>query len=392
MSNPVIAHLIKLQKQLIKTARGKSGEEIINPYKQQRYINKIREPRTLIDRSYYQYKCQKKRNSGILYRVVMGIANIGAFFYLVFFLLTTKKSCFCDYDHVKNSAVFLADPKSMDRIPESLQLEFDEIIVGGNYSFALGSVERKLIFSLWKTHPFSLMFVLKCAMKIAYYCEAIDCTNAKAVIVTGEDSYTSSALTAYCRMRKVMHINMMHGEVLYSLARTFFAFDRCYVWDDYYVSLFLDLRAAQNQFIVEVPKKLKYPDIYPLTKTITYYLQAQSEEQMQKIRNLLLNTKTDFHIRPHRIWTNMKSVNAVFRESEIEDCEKISIEESIMSTKYLVSICSTTLFQGYINGKQAIIDDLSNPSMFKEITQSKYIMCAHEKSLLLSNFIKTQYT
>lgn len=386
MANVVISKLIELQKRIVKTARGKSGEERVSLRDQEKYINKIKEPKSLFDRSYYQYKCQKKRNSSFTYCIVMSFANVGAFFCLIYFLFKKNKETAAQ-NRSNSIAVFLPDASIMDRIPKSLQDEFEEIVVGEDFGFSIGSAERNLIISLWRSRPLSFVFVLKCALKIGYYCDAIDRTNASAVITTSEDSYTSSVLTAYCHIRNVAHINMMHGEILYNLARTFFAFDRCYVWDDYYVSLLSDLRAEKKQFIVEVPEKLKYSNAYPISKSITYYLQAQSKEQMKAVRNLLINTNEDYKVRPHRIWTDMVSLNEVFDKKEIEDCEEVSIEESIMSTKYLVSVCSTTLFQGYVNGKIAIVDDLSNPLMFEDLLKSRYIMLAKERGRRLSDYM-----
>lgn len=61
-------------------------------------------------------------------------------------------------------------------------------------------------------------------------------------------------LTDYFHTRGVKNINVQHGEKLMFIRDSFFHFDECYVWGDYYVKMFVRMKAEPNQFIVSVPQ------------------------------------------------------------------------------------------------------------------------------------------
>ena len=82
--------------------------------------------------------------------------------------------------------------------------------------------------------------------------------QARKRLFTSEDSLHLQILTHYCRMRSVRHINIMHGEILYGLERTFFSFDECIVWDEYYKGLCLRMKTESAQFKVDIPEGLLY--------------------------------------------------------------------------------------------------------------------------------------
>lgn len=148
------------------------------------------------------------------------------------------------------------------------------------------------------------------------------------------------------------------------------------------------LRAEPTQFIIELPKGLIYQEASSVRANgATYYLQNQDIRQMLQIKELLESLQIDYRVRPHHIWTEMDELRRVFEASHIEDAHDVPIEESILKSEVLISWCSTVLFQGYVNEKRTVVDNVSNPVLIERMKDSDYIMLAEGRSELLSNVL-----
>ena len=125
-------------------------------------------------------------------------------------------------------------------------------------------------------------------IKIGRYSFAIEEFSPEAIAVCAEYSFTSSVLTAYCKQRNIKHIDVMHGEKMYYMRDSFFKFDECYIWDEYYGKILASMKADKNQFVVEVPASLKFDGELIRTQKYdyTYYLGAESEEVLKKISKI----------------------------------------------------------------------------------------------------------
>lgn len=391
MNNNLITNLVTVKKKLMRVVLGVNRNDALDYAIQHSYIESFDEPNGYFQRSYDQYLCQKKRHPNVLYQVILALTNAVAVVPLFYFCVLKRSS---NNHSVKarspNVAAFLGSESVMDRIPQGVRDEFREIICDGNVGLEVSNVEKKFIRKLWVKYPFSFLFVLKCSMKIAAYCSLINQKNVDAIIVTSEDSFTSSVLTEYCHCRNVRHINVMHGEIVYNLARTFFAFDDCYVWDKHYVDLLVDLRAEPSQFIVELPPGLIYRGQYEVTTKVKYYLQTQDRMQMQLIKEILDSLSCDYKVRPHSVWTDVNAMNEVFPPCCVEDPKAVSIKESIMGSCILIAWNSTVLFQGHINGKMPIIDDITNPQLFRQMQEARYVMLEKADFQVLSKFLEVQ--
>lgn len=389
MKNDLIGFLIKLKNRMMEIILGVDRHEDLTYDQVHDVILSLGNPKNLIERSYFQYKCQKKRYCAILFKVSNFILNLCLFIPLCCFLVIKYKGHkeVVSEKTLLERAACLQDENIKDRIPNSILGKYD-IIYGANNGLILSDLSRSFVFEIWRTYPFSILFVTKCALKIALYEGIIRNGNISAIIATSEDSYTSSVLTEYCRRKNILHINVMHGESYLSLSRTFFEFDECYVWDEHYVELFSQkLMAASGQFIVEQPSCLVYESKYPIKKDVTYYLQNHTKKQMEDIKKILDLMKVDYKVRPHPRYTKENYVNDIFALSHIEDFNKVSIEESIMSSEKLIAWDSTTLYQGYLNGKSIVIDDVSNPDRFEYLRYADYIMINKPGVLKLSDII-----
>ena len=354
---------------------GESKKEAYSVEAQMEIINSFPEPRDAIERSFFQYVCQRKRYASPAYRALCLSVGFVAFFPLAYFAFLKREDKEPREDSPRHvQAVFLGQPDMLDRLPNSLKDTYGQIDASMQYGMSMTTRERQLIRAIWARRPLNFLFVLKCAMKIMAYCDIIDKTNVRAIIVTSEDSYTSSVLTHYCRMRSVRHINIMHGEMVYGLARTFFCFDECFVWDEYYETLCLRMRADPAQFTIGIPEGLLYHNCTPAVIGATYYFQNQTREQMIVVKEALERLGVSYRVRPHPIFTNMDNLNSVFGEETIEDYGQVSIEQSIMRSKMLIAKNSTVLFQGYINKRRVVIDDVSDPCSFSRMRESGYIM------------------
>ena len=351
--------------------------------KQRKYIGKFRDPRSLVERSFYQYKSQMSYR-GCLGSFVLNCVSLPVWF--IYLLLLNKK-----INTEKADAVFVSDGNlPSNNIPSSLTGEFKEIKVYSAQNNFLTTSDRVYIFKLFLRYPLSWHFLLKSTVKIMRYSWIFKSFSPRALIVNNEYSFTSTMLTDYCNQNGVELINVMHGEKLFDITDSFFAFNRCYIWHEFYRDLFIEERAEPNQFIVELPPSMLFSSS-GVNKTVdfTYYLQDQKEDKLKvivdKLNQLVKSGKT-VAIRPHPRFTNLNELNACLGDAniEVENCKEISIEHSILRTNNVISVYSTVLQQGYYNGVNVVIDDVSDPIMFSKLVEHKYVMLM-SKHRLLSN-------
>lgn len=352
--------------------------------KQKKYISTFSEPVDDIERSYFQYKCQMK----LMGIIMTFLLNLFSFFMTFIYLFKIKN--YFNRENPKGSvdAVFLSNDISHNVLPLVLQNKYPNIKYANNEDFlTLDSEDKKFIFNLIKRYPLSWYFVFKCLLKIAMYSARIKKDNPKVVIVYAEYSFTSSVLTNYCDLKNIKHINIMHGEKLFYIRDSFFHFHECHVWDEYYKNLFIQLRAYPKQFIISVPKSLKFEGNYITRKLYdyTYYLAGEQKNELIVIANSikkLANKGYKISIRPHPRYTDLGLVNILFENYNIEK-PTISIEESILRTTNAISLYSTVLNQAYNNGINIVIDDISNPKRYKKLFELQY-MFIYKKHRLLS--------
>lgn len=346
---------------------------------QKDFLNKFKEPKSNIERSYYQYCCQVKLNN----KFVFSIMNILSFPLLIIYFF--KKS-----DELKKekkyNVIFMFQGVKTDIIPNELKNNFSSFLHIRNFKENFSKSDKEFFILLLKKYPFSWYFLLKCLIKIRFYSYIINSYAPKTIIVSNEYSFTSSFLTTYCNKKGINHINVMHGEKLFDITDSFFCFNRCYVWDKHYIKLFLELRAEETQFIISKPDCLKIKKI-EMKKEIdyTYYLGGESKENMLNIANNLSKLKNKGYkisVRPHPLYSNIIDVRKIFQNFEIED-NKNDIETSILRTKNVISLYSTVLYQAFLNEIPIIIDDLSNKEYYEKLKKLKFI-CLNKKHSLLS--------
>lgn len=349
----------------------------IDVAKQKQFLNTFPEPRDLYERSYFQYKCQMSK----LTKVLVVLQHILAFvlFPFYFIKLSILRSDILQ-STVEKCAIFVTDGISVQTIPQSLRLEFDEIIpVKFASEMVIGSYERNLLCGLISRYWCSPYFIFKCMLKISMYAAIIEKFSPRAIISYSEYSFTSSILTEYCRLRKVEHINVMHGEKLYNIRDAFVQYDRYYVWAEHYVNLLTSLRADEEQFRIAIPNSVKLDvNITPeSTYEFTYYLGAEETQELKNIKAVLLKTgvpSSRICIRYHPRYCDANEIAQIFAGFQIENPTEVPLAQSLSKTKYVVSLFSTVLYQADENNKKIIIDDVTDKMKYQKLKELQYIM------------------
>lgn len=348
--------------------------------KQKEYLNKLGIPRDDIERSYYQYLCQAKLN-GVILSILLNLASLPMIVYY-----SLKKGDSLTKENVE--AVFISEGINQSVIPSVLRQEFTTWKIIDELKEYYVSEDRAQFRKIVKRYPFSWHFLFKCLIKIRIYSYLINCYNPKTIVACGEYSFTSSFLTSYCESQNRLHINVMHGEKLFFIRDSFFRFHRCYVWDEFYIKLFKALKAEDKQFIIEIPRSIVLGDGTMHNKEIdyTYYLGSESGDTLITILNALQKLKNKgfiVAIRPHPRYSNCDEVKFYFSSKfEVEDWGKISISESILRTKNVISLYSTVLNQAFHSNVDIVIDDVSNPRMFSKLKNLHYVMLEMKHKLL----------
>ena len=336
---------------------------------QKKIIEGFGEPADDIERSFFQYRCQKIISfSGISFLV-----NFCSFFLFLYFLYFRRS------DKIEGKRVdgYFTDKRNESRIPESIRCGYEQLIIGDLGKEYLSRTDKKLILKLVERYPFEWQFHLKCLIKLRGYSYIINSYSPKAIITCNEYSFTSSFLTYYCELNGVKHIDVMHGDKVYYIRDSFFHYHIMYVWHEHFIHLFEKLRAHCDEYIVEIPKcfYINQNGVIP-QNDFTYYLQIADREELIKLESALRVLKENnmvISIRPHPIVSKISDINEIFADYNIENNDAVSIEESIRNTNAVISINSTVIFQAYCNNKRIVIDDVSEPKLFSALEDMMYM-------------------
>lgn len=350
--------------------------------RQKAFLESLPEPEDLLERSYAQYRCQMMMERPIL-RVMYQAAS------MLLLPVYRRQLLRRPAPQKMQAADAVFAYGSEDTIlPESLRGEFAHICQVRDFQneLFLTGEDCSFLRELARRYPTAFYFRFKCMAKLAMYRSLYETYRPKAIIVSEEYSYTSSFLTEYCHRLGVEHINVMHGEKLYYIRDSFFHFDRCYIWDEYYRRLFCALRAEPTQFRVELPPSMQPWDSQGVEKAVdyTYYLQEEVVPgvypRIAQALKTLQSRGMVIAVRPHPRYTPPEAMR-FFQNFLLEDCS-ISIEQSILRTKCAVSLYSTVLLQASINGVEVVIDDLTAPERFAQLGSLRYIMLDKPHGLL----------
>ena len=353
------------------------------------YMKSFPEPVDDFQRSFFQYKCQT------FYQPWYGkvICNLASLFLIIPYILRLcLKSCASKIRvPSENVAVFTESEDWKNLIPEALFQEYS------HWYYCIKNKEQCLkysdicfVMSIWKRYPFQFFFVFKNMMKIAYYRYVFMVYSPSVFVTENEYSFTSSILTCYCEKKGIKHINVMHGERALEIRASFFRYHQCYVWDEYYRSIFLRLRAYPEQFVIVVPPALKI-DVEKWREEsnvcdFKYYLNSPTEKELKQIASLIKNISQHgfkIKVRPHPVYTDLKLLSVYLDMCFIESTD-VPIEYSISNTNAVISGGSTVLYQAYLCGIKAVWDDIIYKEMLAKLATVGYIMLSKDLQYLSS--------
>lgn len=350
------------------------------------FLYSFPEPKDQYERSYNQYRCQTV-NQSIFLKILQNLIAIA----LLIGMLMKRKE--------KNSnlpssceALLLSASMNEDYIPQILREEFHNIKTSDvEIGFKFYQKDKNYMNRFIKrylAHPF---FVVKCLLKLGEYARLIDIYHPRAILVNNEFSFTSSFLNDYCMFHDIELINIMHGEKLLNIRDSFVSYSRYFVWDSYYVDLLCKLRAPKEQFRIAEPYclKLRLSNDIPILYSYTYYLAAESKNEMLSIKNSLLKLEPDREklcVRLHPRYSDENMAKEIFTGFHMED-KNCSLALSFAQTNCVISLYSTVLYQAYLNHKKYMIDDCSNLKKFQKLKQLEYIMLK-KPSLMMSTLLE----
>ena len=351
--------------------------------RQKAILEGLPEPKDLLKRAYAQYRCQMMLERPIL----RAGYQLAAMLLLPVYRRQLLRRPASRKEETADAVFAFGGPDTI--LPCSLWQEYPGIRQVRDFQNALFLTREDCSFlrELARRYPTAFYFRFKCMAKLAMYRSLYETYRPKAIIVSEEYSYTSSFLTEYCHRLGVEHINVMHGDKLYDIHDTFFCFDRCYIWDQFYRDLFCELRAEPTQFRMEMPPSMQPWDAQDVEKAVdyTYYLQAETSQMLEKIAKSLQTLQKSgavVAVRPHPLYSDMETVRRLFSDFEIEETAEVGIETSILRTRHVIGLYSTVLYQAHINHVPVVIDDLTAPERFAQLKSLRYIMLDKPHGLL----------
>lgn len=349
---------------------------------QEAVLNKIPEPEDNIERSFAQYQCQEK----MMPTGKKIFTNIGGIVMLLNrFIVTPKKTP--DFE----TCDLICMTEDMEkRIPGELFEEYKNVkITGGTENYLLKKIDLKWFFlKIVKKYFYRPFFCMKIFIRMTQYRYCLERYHPKAIAVTSEFSCSSSAMTDFCHINGVKHINYMHGEKIWFIRDSFFRYDKCYVWYEHYIKNFISLRAYPEQFAISIPSEfMERPNVSGMqVYDYCYYAQAESHESLDRIFEafaVLAKTGQTVRIRCHPLWTDKAYVKKKATQNGITvETGELSINESILTCRHAVSLFSTVLLQSHILGVSIVVDDLTDPERFENLKKLDYIIFSISHSLL----------
>lgn len=356
----------------------------------ERFYDRLRYPLHDYDKTISQYKCQI-RVLGLWPVLLLNFFSFLAFPILLIFFLLRKRAARLQ----KGSILCFNCDNAPSIYPDEIsQNGYVEAVWGEENRPNIEIADLKLLFGFIKRNPLHYWLTIRVLYKFALYRALIQRYQPNAIVVTAENTATSSALTFFCNKNNVLHYNIMQGEMFATVNIAFFHFDICYVWDEHYIKAFVKYGAPIEQFRIHNPASLNIDIIRNRvvgnSVDYTYYLGDVTEKEIKIIASCfeqLEHKGYTCRVRPHFRWTNMVLVEKFFDKSKIENFVLFSIEQSISSTSNCVSIYSTVLYQAYCSGRNVVIDDLSSVEKFDRLNELDYIMLKKQHSLL-SNILK----
>lgn len=349
------------------------------------FLAQFPETNDCFELSYYKYLC-RMYYFPLWKKILVNVLGFGAFFIELFYLAFSRKS-------LKKPIRELAVIERARDIPDFSDISPDRSIISSgmvkvieNHNEKFGFLCKEAKKYYWnnvRKHPFSFFYNYFVYMELVTHSSILLEHNPEVTVVyINERNVASPILTDFYNEQGRKLYSFMHGEYTLRLILGFMRFDRYYVWDDSYIGMFSkDLRCQIKEYVVYTPRKLQKKwnlDEYVPAYYCTYYFSGEDENTIRKIVSnleLLSVNGLKCKIRPHpRFKLHIELLKNLLINSDItlESVADVSLKESLGSTQYVIGLQSTVLSEAYIEGKEIVLDDVSNKEHFELLQLQKF--------------------
>ncbi len=372
---------------------------------QQKYLNMFPEPQNMLERSFFKYQCLLFYSYSKKQKLLVNLISLFALIILTpFYRLKGLKHDRTVLNYQPQNKLLRKAAKRIpiqDIYPDKLSTLCGSIVEydGVSYSsiYLTSDAFSKFMKAVVK-YPFCFHFHMVLLIRLAQACFLL--TQYKPAVITTyvcEREFADPLITEYYEAHGVQYHGFMHGDYLYSLEAAFMHFTKYWTWAEHYNSLFKLLRCS---FQTEVYVPLKYSGIVkPRNKVedypyyATYYFSGETEDSIEIVKNALTKIQNygfKCKVRPHPRFSHVELINKICgNEIMVENTSIVTIEESLECSFLTIALVSTVLSQAYYSGKKIIIDNISNPKIFSELRDKKYILI-DKADMLLSELLEQE--
>lgn len=352
-------------------------------------LKKLGTPSDDIERAYFQFILYKKYTDTLLYMINEILFAAGLPLLWCYILLKSNQK----HIQERKKIVYYKISDNLGILPPELNLQKDIAIVSMGKGFMYDKQITNILKRIIKRGYVYPTFCFKVLFNLANYSYIINRYIPQNIVTSYEASFTSAILTYYCQQHRICHINIMHGEKVFSPYQMYAKFHVIYVWDAYYAELFKESNMSASKYILYNPwKYVQMPMPNNNRKVdICFYLNIDNHKNTKALVNTLhvLNKRYSIRLRLHPAQSSSKYMHYLLQDYEIESSYDVNILQSIADTNYVVARYSTVLFQAYCMGKQVIIDDITSPQEFKKLSDLGYVML-QKKHILLSEIVNAE--
>jgi len=364
------------------------------------YLKSLGKPKDCFDLSYNKYLCRMYYFSTPK-KIFVNTLGFGAFFVELLCLLFSNRKLNAPRTGVAVLEKSRDVPEYDSIAPQALFMEFKnvEVIENHNEKFGLLCREaRKYFLKNLKLHPFSFFYNYFVYMELVTHSKILLGNNPQTTIVyVNERNVASPIITELYHSQGRQLYSFMHGEYPLQLVCSFMRFSRYYIWDDTYIKMFAeDLNCKIDEYVVYTPLKLKKKwnlESEEPTYYCTYYFSGESDESVIKVAQELKRLNEigkKCSVRPHpRNLLHKKLLEESFSGTNIpiENANEFPLKDSLARTKYVVGLQSTVLSEAYAEGKEIVLDDISDKKHF-EMLRAQQFNVYNKPHLLFSELIE----
>ena len=356
------------------------------------FLRSLKKPSDVVDEAYNKYLCRRQYYSGFK-SFLMNAASVLVLAAHCRSFLGKKEALTAAPGEGKLVVETRKDPAVADVMPPELPAGYNETEMISFVPAKAGqlSAEAKELFDrAVRRYPMRPYFHLWLLQELSKHCAYIRKYDPDSLAVyVNERNVASPVITELYERTGRKFISFMHGEYLLQMIQAYMRFSEFYIWDENYVEMFRDdLRCGIEKYIVTKPlkltKKWHLEDIEPEVYC-TYYFSGESTTSVRKLAEIFKEMESKGHrclVRPHPRYSHLELLEETFPKHMIEEPREVTMEESLGRTTYAAGLHTTVLAEAQIEGRTAVIDDLSDPPQFVNLEKRKFVVLKRPHKLL----------